>query len=142
MSFQEIDPKTDPKELFLLGTRFHGHPGPFLALGIRMGLLALSLLGSRGHQGIVAEAETGTEPPLSCMVDGIQISTGCTTGKGNLSVKPLGRAAAVFSANGKRVRIEVKPEWLSLLEKLGAPDNLAEEVLRAQAEELFVWTLF
>jgi len=142
VSFQEIDPKTDPKELFLLGTRFHGHPGPFLALGIRMGLLALSLLGSRGHRGIVAEAETGTKPPLSCMVDGIQISTGCTTGKGNLSVKPLGKAVAVFSANGKRVRIEVKPEWLSLLEKLGAPDNLAEEVLRAQAEELFVWTLF
>lgn len=142
MSFEEIDPRTDPRELFALGTKFHGHPGPFLALGIRMGLLALSLLGSWGHRGILAEAETGTNPPISCLVDGIQISTGCTTGKGNLSVKPLGKAAAVFSANGKKVRIEVRPEWLSRLEKLGAPDYLAEEVLRAKAEELFAWTIF
>jgi len=142
VSFWEIDPKADPKELFLLGARFHGHPGPFLALGIRMGLLALSLLESRGHRGIAAEVETGTKPPISCIVDGIQVSTGCTTGKGNLSVKPLGKPAAVFSANGKRVRIEVRPEWLSRLEKLGAPDPLADEVLQAKAEELFTWTLF
>jgi formylmethanofuran dehydrogenase subunit E len=107
-----------------------------------MGLLALSLLESRGHRGIAAEVETGTKPPISCIVDGIQVSTGCTTGKGNLSVKPLGKPAAVFSANGKRVRIEVRPEWLSRLEKLGAPDPLADEVLQAKAEELFTWTLF
>jgi formylmethanofuran dehydrogenase subunit E len=142
VSFWEIDPKADPKELFLLGARFHGHPGPFLALGIRMGLLALSLVESRGHRDIAAEVETGTQPPISCIVDGIQVSTGCTPGKGNLSVKPLGKPAAVFSANGKRVRIEVRPEWLFRLEKLGAPDPLAEEVLRARAEELFTWTLF
>lgn len=142
MSFLAIDPNTNVRELFALGVRFHGHPGPFLALGIRMGLLALSLLGSRGHRGIVAEVETGTKPPISCMVDGVQVSTGCTMGKGNLSVKPLGKAAAVFSANGKRVRIEVRPEWLSRLEQLGAPDHLAEEVLGAKAEELFTWTLF
>jgi len=44
--------------------------------------------------------KTGTTPPLSCLVDGIQISTGCTMGKGNISTEPSGLAEATFSANG------------------------------------------
>lgn len=141
MSFIAIQPETEPRELFALGVRFHGHPGPFLALGIRMGLLALRLLGSTGFRGIVAEVETGTEPPISCLADGVQVSTGCTAGKGNLVIKPLGRAAAVFSANGKRLRIDVRPEWLRRIAAQGAADPLAEAVLEAPVEELFTWTL-
>lgn len=142
MSFLTISPDTDPQELFAWGVRFHGHPGPFLALGIRMGLLALRLLGSSGYKGIVAEVETGTKPPVSCLADGIQVSTGCTAGKGNLVIRPLGRAAATFSANGKKLRIEVRLEWLARIQAEGAVDRLAEEVLRAPEEELFSWTLF
>lgn len=141
MNFLTIASDADVRELFALGVRFHGHPGPFLALGIRMGLLALRLLGSKGYQGITAEVETGTKPPLSCLVDGVQVSTGCTAGKGNLVIRPLGRAAATFTANGKTLRIEVRPEWLSRIQAEGAADHLAEEVLRASAEELFTWTL-
>lgn len=141
MSFLTIDPKTDPRELFSLGVRFHGHPGPFLALGIRMGLLALRLLGSPGYRGITAEVETGTEPPLSCLVDGVQVATGCTAGKGNLLIKPHGRAAATFAAGQRRLRVEVRPEWLRRIEEEGAADHLAQAVLEAPEEELFLWTL-
>lgn len=141
MRFLVISPDTDPRELFSLGVRFHGHPGPFLALGIRMGLLVLRLLQSPGYTGINAEVETGSTPPLSCLVDGIQIATGCTAGKGNLVIRPLGRAAATFTANGKHLRIEVQPAWLTRIQTEGAADPLAEEVLRAPAEELFSWTL-
>jgi formylmethanofuran dehydrogenase subunit E len=141
MSFIVIDPETDPRELFALGTRFHGHPGPFLALGIRMGLLALRILGSPGFEGITAEVETGTEPPISCLADGVQVSTGCTAGKGNLVIKPFGRAAAVFTANGKRLRIEVRPEWLARIRAEKAADHLSAAVLQAPIEELFAWTL-
>ncbi len=142
MSFLAIDPHTDVRELFALGVRFHGHPGPFLALGIRMGLLALRLLESPGHRGITAEVEAGTKPPISCLVDGIQVSTGCTAGKGNLVLRPLGRAAATFSANGKRLRIEVRPEWMARIQAEGAAERLAEEVLSAPEAELFTWALF
>jgi len=141
MSFIVIDPETDPRELFALGTRFHGHPGPFLALGIRMGLLALRILESPGFEGITAEVEAGTKP-LSCLADGIQVSTGCTAGKGNLVIKPLGRAAAVFTANGKRLRMEVRPEWLVRIRTEKASDHLSAAVLQAPVEELFAWTLF
>ncbi|MBC7318006.1 formylmethanofuran dehydrogenase subunit E family protein [Candidatus Bipolaricaulota bacterium] len=141
MSFLAIDPNTNVRELFALGVRFHGHPGPFLALGIRMGLLALKLLESSGYSGIRAEVETGTKPPISCLADGIQVSTGCTAGKGNLVILPLGRAAATFAANGKTLRIEVRPEFLQRVQAEGAADHLAEVVLGASVEELFTWTL-
>ncbi|MCS7216838.1 MAG: formylmethanofuran dehydrogenase subunit E family protein [Candidatus Bipolaricaulota bacterium] len=141
MNFLVLDPRADARELFGLAVRLHGHPGPFLALGVRMGLLALRLLGSPGYRGITAAVETGTTPPLSCLVDGVQVATGCTAGKGNLQVLPQGRAAATFAAGGKAVRIEVRPEWLSRLQKEGAGDHLAEAVLTAREEELFAWTL-
>lgn len=141
MSWARIDPATDLREIFAFGARFHGHSGPFLALGIRMGLLALRVLGSTGHHGIRAEVETGTGPPLSCLVDGIQVSTGCTVGKGNLLVRPQGQAVAEFAAFGKTLRVEVRPAWLSRIQAAGAADSLAEEVLAAPEEELFSWSL-
>lgn len=140
MSWEGLDPKSDPREIFSLAVRLHGHPGPFLALGIRMGLLALELLQSPGYTGITAEIETGTKPPLSCLVDGIQVATGCTAGKGNLQVRPEGKAAGVFSAHGKTVRIEVQPHWLSKIQAEGAADHLAAAVFSAAPEELFAWT--
>ena len=71
MEWLKIDPNIDPRELWDLGVRLHGHRGPFLACGIRMGLLALRLLGSSGYSGIEAVAETGSTPPVSCLVDGL-----------------------------------------------------------------------
>lgn len=141
MNFLALDPKTDIRELFSLGVRFHGHPGPFLALGIRMGLLALDLLGSRGYIGITAEVEAGTQPPISCLVDGIQVSAGCTAGKGNLKIRSLGRAAASFIFDGKHLRIEVRPEFLARIQAERVADHLSEVVLGAPVEELFTWTL-
>jgi formylmethanofuran dehydrogenase subunit E len=141
MDWEKIDPGIDPAELLPLGVRLHGHKGPFLALGLRMGLLALRLLGSPGFTGITAEAHTGTEPPISCLVDGIQIATGCTPGKGNLRVLPGGRPEAVFIANGRTLRVALREEWLGKVLASGAAEGLTDEVLTAIEEELFVWTL-
>lgn len=141
MSWEKIDPATDPLELLSLGVRLHGHRGPFLALGIRMGLLALRLLSSSGFTGIAAEAHTGTEPPISCLVDGIQVATGCTAGKGNLQVLPGGRPEALFTANGQTLRVALQEEWLKRLLASGAKETLTDEVLTTPEEELFTWSL-
>lgn len=141
MNFLALDPTADIRELFALGVRLHGHPGPFLALGIRMGLLALEVLGNPGHVGITAKVETGTQPPISCLIDGIQISTGCTAGKGDLEIQPLGQVAATFTGDGKCLRIEVRPELLARIQAEKAADHLSEMVLNAPVEELFTWTL-
>lgn len=100
------------------GTEFHGHLGPFLVLGIRMGLAALSELGSRGHKDISAVVRSGSRPPVSCLADGIQISTGCTLGKGNISVLQDGVPEATFSSNGRTVSFRVRGSIVEKISKL------------------------
>lgn len=80
---------------------FHGHLGPFLVLGVRMGLLAKKELFPLGDEGMKAVAKTGNVPSLSCLLDGIQISTGCTMGNGKISAEPPGIPEAEFSAGDK-----------------------------------------
>jgi formylmethanofuran dehydrogenase subunit E len=137
-----IDPATvDLAALVERGTRVHGHLGPFLVAGIRMGLLALELLGSPGYFGIRAESGTGLQTPLSCLTDGIQVGSGCTTGKGNLFVfndrVPRGR---FFADDGGAVEITVRPEVLDDFRR----GEIRAESLRTMTrpvEELFTWTI-
>ena len=105
-----IDPKTTDLEAMIeRAIQMHGHLGPFLVAGIRMGLLALELLGSTGYFGIAAESDAGSLPPLSCLSDGIQIGSGCTVGKGNLTVRDAGAPRARFrNAQGRAVEIELR----------------------------------
>lgn len=67
---------------------FHGHLGPYALLGFRAGQLALARLGAKGHFDLEARVWSGSRPPLSCFADGVQLGSGCTTGKGNLRVEP------------------------------------------------------
>ena len=104
-----------------------------------MGLLALRLLDSAGYSGIEAVAETGSTPPVSCLVDGLQVSTGCTVGKGNLMVVEGGRPAARFSAGGRTVRIALREEVAEEILANGAGEEQVEWVFTASEEELFTW---
>ncbi|MEO0078630.1 MAG: formylmethanofuran dehydrogenase subunit E family protein, partial [candidate division WOR-3 bacterium] len=63
--------------------RFHGHIGPWLALGVRAGLRAWEKLGVR-YQDLVACVRCPDRTPYTCFLDGIQFSSGCTMGKGNI----------------------------------------------------------
>jgi formylmethanofuran dehydrogenase subunit E len=135
-----LDPKTvDLDAMVERGTLLHGHLGPFLVAGIRMGLLALDLLGSPGYFGLRAESDAGSTTPLSCLNDGIQIGSGCTTGKGNLSVVDLRRPRARFwTDDGRSVEIALRPEALA---QFRATEIFAasESTKRRSLEELFTW---
>ncbi|MCL6641743.1 MAG: formylmethanofuran dehydrogenase subunit E family protein [Candidatus Bipolaricaulota bacterium] len=119
---------------------FHGHLGPYLVCGVKMGLLALRLLGSHGYTELTVTAETGVTPPVSCLVDGLQIATGCTLGKGNISVLGGGHPRALFRAKDKSVAIELRPGWP---EKFAQMDGevAAQMVQCTPEEELFTWRL-
>lgn len=135
-----IDPKTvNLDRMIERGIKLHGHEGPFLIAGIRMGLLALELLDSPGYFGLEAESETGTTPPLSCLVDGIQVGSGCTLGKGNLRVTAASRPRARFSDTaGRRVTIELRADVCrNFLE--GRSAERAAFAREAAAAELFLW---
>lgn len=86
---------------------FHGHYQPYIALGIRMGELAMDLLDAKRHE-LKIVSETSTKPTFSCMTDGLQLVTGCTIGNGKLKVLEEAKLAATFSKDDKHLRIVVK----------------------------------
>jgi formylmethanofuran dehydrogenase subunit E len=84
------------RNLLKSATSFHGHLGPYLILGLRMGLVAVRTLQPRGPRELSATVWTERSPPKSCLLDGIQVSTSCTLGKANLLVKNASQVQAVF----------------------------------------------
>ena len=80
-----------PEELNLL-KRFHGHLGPYVVIGYRMGSMARETLDGK----LRAVSYTGSTTPLSCIIDGVQFSSSCTMGKGNITVMEVGEAKVQF----------------------------------------------
>jgi formylmethanofuran dehydrogenase subunit E len=137
-----IDPRdADLRAMIDRGTLLHGHLGPFLVAGIRMGLLALRLLNSSGYFGLSAESEAGRTTPLSCLNDGVQIGSGCTAGKGNLRVIGEGKPRVRFVADdGREIAIELRPEIVGSF-RGSDPVAKAREIETIPEEELFEWTM-
>jgi formylmethanofuran dehydrogenase subunit E len=102
--------------LLIAAGRFHGHIGPFLAIGLRMGGIANQALG-RDPMEMKASVAVEPRPPRSCVLDGIQYSTGCTMGKGNIMFKPSPvEVSATFHMGQKSVEIKVKQALLERIE--------------------------
>ncbi|MBU0755194.1 MAG: formylmethanofuran dehydrogenase subunit E family protein, partial [Planctomycetes bacterium] len=99
---------------------FHGHLGPYVVLGFRMGALALRKLGAEGHFDVSAEVHSMLQPPCSCIIDGIQLGSGCTLGKRNIQVLGFeGPAYAVFTGqDGAKVVVRLKPDIPDLVTAL------------------------
>ena len=120
--------------------RFHGHLGPYVVIGYRMGKVANQLLGS-DLLSKKAVVWTGTTPPMSCIIDGIQISSGCTLGKGNLLVNPNGIPKAHFSNNnGKQVEIMLKSDIKHEIDTKVTEENMSsfsKQLFQRSDEELF-----
>ena len=133
------DPEMDATTLL---RTFHGHLGPYVVLGYRMGQIALDALGAGGHFDVSAEVHSVLNPPASCLIDGVQLGSGCTLGKRNIEVESTdGAAFAVFTAGaGPVVTVRLKsdlPDRVRLMvEELGV-EAAGEALLAADAEELF-----
>ena len=83
--------------------RFHGHDGPFLALGYRLGRYLTKQLRPRGIMGLEIAARMRKQKPYTCLLDGLQCSTFATLGKGNIRVENIAREHIVVKARvGKR----------------------------------------
>lgn len=64
--------------------KFHGHLGPYLVLGLLAGEAALKKLKSKKYFGLRVSVWGVNKKPRSCLIDGLQLSTGSTYGKGNI----------------------------------------------------------
>ncbi len=121
---------------------FHGHLGPYVVIGYRMGRLALEATGSEGHFDVSAVVYSFLEPPRSCLIDGVQLGAGCTLGKRNIEVRATdGPAYAVFETeNGARVTVKLRPEAAALVGRLieeKGVEAAGTDLLAMKQEELF-----
>lgn len=82
-------------DLLKIGIEFHGHKCPAMPLGMRAGLAALKKLGVEraSNKELYCYCETGPSHATACFVDGLQVSTGCTFGKGNIEKLNQGKTA-------------------------------------------------
>jgi formylmethanofuran dehydrogenase subunit E len=109
--------------------KFHGHLGPYVVVGLRMGKFAVEKFGAGGKK-LGCVARTGIKPPISCIIDGIQFSSSCTLGKGNISVEDKGLAEALFFKDDKKIKIRLKDDIKSRIDR---------EMSRENEEELSLW---
>jgi formylmethanofuran dehydrogenase subunit E len=108
---------------------FHGHYQPYIALGIRMGNLAMELLDAKRHELIIV-SETGTKPTYSCMTDGLQLVTGSTIGNGRLKINENATLAATFSKKDRKLKIESRDFKFDM-----------DFINNAKSEDLFTWKM-
>ncbi len=65
--------------------QFHGHLGPAVVAGARMGMAGLRAVGAKGYFDVEVLCEGPlARPPQSCFLDGLQMGTGATLGKRTL----------------------------------------------------------
>lgn len=103
-------------ELIDRAKEFHGHVCPFLVLGLRMSEIAMNRLGI-GKAGTVETIEENIIAIVevnNCLVDGVQIATGCTFGNNSLVYLDLGKNALTLIRRGEKkgVRVYVDSEKL------------------------------
>jgi formylmethanofuran dehydrogenase subunit E len=124
------------------GTEFHGHLGPYLVLGLLAGELALKRLKANKYFGIQVIVYGAGKKPNSCLIDGLQLSTGATYGKGNI-VKLNGRNIKVLFRNldnHKKLEISLKKKLINRLKSLKghAPcEAFARELYRTDPLKTF-----
>jgi formylmethanofuran dehydrogenase subunit E len=112
-----------------------------------MGVIARSVLKAQNHSDLTAVMFLNPNPPASCTVDGVQIASGCTLGKGTIRVsESTDQVAGEFHAGSRMCTITVKPKVLNvLLDSLKKATEkevleIAETALVRSDEELFLIT--
>lgn len=92
----------------LLTNELHRHLGTYSIIGAKMGIRAREILGA-GMDELSVESHAGGEPPLSCLNDGLQVSTGASLGRGTISIeKNISLPEALFFYANKRLKLRLK----------------------------------
>ena len=73
--------RLDPSDPAWLGpaVQLHGHLGPWLVAGVRIGAAGIRAVGADGYFDVEITVEGPLAlPPQACFLDGIQVATGAT----------------------------------------------------------------
>lgn len=122
--------------------KFHGHLGPYLILGLRAGELALKELKCRKYFGLRVKVWGASLKPKSCLVDGLQLSTGATYGKGNITKfnGSIIKLVVKDRDNSKKVTLTFKEDLVKELNGVkthSESESLARMIYRTSNSKLF-----
>jgi len=81
-----------------------------------------------------AIVKTGTKPPISCIIDGIQCTSGCTLGKGNIEVLDQQIPEALFISDKKQLTIKLK---INMEPTNRAIEEMAIEIYNMAPQDIF-----
>ncbi len=105
---------TNAKDWLEFGQKFHGHKCPAMPNGLRVAAAAMNALGVErtGDSFLHAFLDLGEKHCATCFADGVQVITGCTFGKGNISKTHKGKWALtlVDKKTNRAVRVTPKAE--------------------------------
>ena len=95
----------------VLTDEMHGHLGVYSIVGAKMGIKAREILNAPVDR-INVICYSGPKPPTSCLIDGLQVSTGATLGLGMIKVAKAKKAnaSAEFEFKGKKIKLKLKAE--------------------------------
>jgi len=117
----------DLPKLLAKAAQLHGHFCPFLALGVKAGVRAVSELDVRstGMEETIAIVETN-----NCFSDGVQFVTGCSFGNNALIYRDYGKTAFTLAKrSGEAVRVSVKDISRLLTEREPEAQRLFQKVV-------------
>jgi formylmethanofuran dehydrogenase subunit E len=128
-------------EWIALGTRIHGGFGPFIPMGIRIGLDAKEKLKAE-PRGLTVLYYSGEKSPCPCIADGIMLATQASPGQGTLQIAPEKALAGILAVaiirnrkTGEGLKYTVSDEWLpkvrEWIQTLDPPGRY-REVMKAQ----------
>lgn len=125
--------------------KFHGHLGPYLVLGILAGELALKKFKADKYFGLEVKVYGANRKPRSCLIDGLQLSTGATYGKGNINKfnGPLIKIELKSDSGLKKLTIEFKDTLIKKLAKANThrdAELLARKLYKTDYSDLFKLT--
>ncbi len=117
--------------------RFHGQLDPYIILGYKMGIYALELLNCDLYWDMKIFAKMGHKPPITLVLDGLQLSTGCTFGKGNIKNEKLNENEVVFYFDNNICKIKIKANILKEIENSTDKENLALKYFKLEPSIFF-----
>ena len=139
--------KQELANLVRKAAEFHGHLGPFLVIGVRMGLIGVRELKAKENGNeLRVTAMLEYSVPFSCVIDGIQVATKCTIGNQKLKLIDSSEIVAEFELQQReKVTVTVNPTTFSRLKNRLLSENVSQEETRKLAhiiasmpeEELF-----
>lgn len=91
--------------------KFHGHVGPWVLAGFALGNLARRYLKPLTKIYV----KNPLQPPLSCLIDGLQLGSGKTLGRGEVRLIEGKKIEITFISKNKEVRIKLDHQFKKLL---------------------------